>query len=80
MVSIKQAENVETRHFMDDEHQITIGVDKNMWQILQLVANYNTKIGSDWHNLNVWIINRLLSKPKDIEPWEWISKAVIDLR
>lgn len=84
MVSISPEKNVEVRHFMDDEHQITIGVDAELWDILQRIANYTAKRkgwldgrGSDWDNLNIWIVGRVAKRPKDVEPYQWISAVVL---
>lgn len=86
MNSIDTAENVEVRHFMDDEHQITIGIHKDIWPVLQGVANRKSKTagwlngaGGDWDNMNIWIIGRLAKCPSNIEPHNWISKVVEDL-
>ena len=75
MNSVDPGKNVEVRHFMDDEHQLSIGVDKDIWPALQAIANQQTK-GSDWYNLNIWIIRRLITCPGNIEPHQWISQAI----
>ena len=82
MVSISPEQNVEVRHFMNDEHQLTIGVRGDVWPLLQELANHgamsNNRLsgrGSDWTNLNIWIIGRLHVKPRGIEPWEWVARA-----
>lgn len=86
MLSVRKLGNrVETRHFIDDEHQITIGIESELWPFLQQIANANAKrngwlngMGSDWDYLNIWIIRRVHSCPRDIEPWQWVEKAIID--
>ena len=82
MVSISPEQHVETRQFMDDEHQITIGIPAEIWPILQELANHEAKQnnwlngrGSPWAYLNIWINRRLVAKPDEVEPWEWIAKA-----
>jgi hypothetical protein len=80
MLSIKKiGQQVECRNFMDDEHQITIGIDSDLWPIIQQIANVTAKRkgwlaghGSEWDYLNILIINLLSSRPFDKEPWEWI--------
>ena len=82
MMSIATGEDVEARHFMDGEHQITIGIDRNLWPRLQVVANEVARgkgwlrgSGTDWDCLNVWIIGRLNSCPKGMEPYAWVARA-----
>ena len=68
---------------MDDEHQITIGLDKNTWPILQEIANQTANEkkwlggrGNDYEHLNIWLIGRLSNCPRGVEPHQWISKAI----
>ncbi|MCX6864631.1 MAG: hypothetical protein NTV46_00170 [Verrucomicrobia bacterium] len=82
MRSIGTGDNIEVRHFMDDEHQITIGIDRNIWTIIQRIAN-QTAIdkqwldgkGSEWEYLNCWIIDQLSRCSKEVDAHEWISQA-----
>lgn len=83
MRSIGTAKNVEVRHFMDDEHQITIGIDRDLWPIVQGLANQAASErqwlggkGSDGDHLNLWIIGHLARCPKGVEAHDWVSQAV----
>ena len=82
MRSIAAGINIETRHFMDDEHQITIGIDREFWPVVQRIANQRAidkkwlaSSGSEWDYLNIWIIGRLSSCPEGVDAHDWISKA-----
>ncbi len=82
MNSIDRNENTEVRHFMDDERQISIGIAPEAWIALQALANEKAKEagwlngrGSDWDNLNIWVIGRLARCPDGIEPYQWIAQA-----
>lgn len=73
---------MESRHFFDDERQITIAVSIECWSRLQKLANDTAASegwlggkGSDWDYLNIWIIRRLSQRPKEIEKNEWIAQA-----
>jgi len=83
MRSIGTGDNIEARHFVDDEHQITIGIDRNLWPKVQRIANQTANDkqwlggrGSEWDYLNIWIIGRLSGCPKGVDAHEWISQAV----
>jgi len=83
MVSISRDDNVEIRHFMDDEHQLTIGIRAELWPLLQELANREAERrkwlngrGSDGNYLNIWVIGRLAEKPEKVEPWQWVASAV----
>lgn len=83
MRSIATGNNIEVRHFMDDEHQITIGIDSDLWPRIQLIANETARErrwlggkGSDWDYLNIWVIGRLALCPKGVQGHDWISQAV----
>ena len=82
MRSIAIGSDIEARHFMDDDHQITIGIKRNLWPVLQDIANRTASErrwlsgkGSDWDYLNIWVIGRLSSCPEGIEPHDWLSRA-----
>jgi len=69
-------------HFMDDDHQLSIGVSKILWPVLQEMANREAQcsrwlggLGSDWEYLNIWIIRRLADRPDGVEPWQWITRT-----
>jgi hypothetical protein len=71
---------------MDDEHQITIGINKDLWPKLQIMANILAKQhgwlsakGNDRDYLNILVISLLASRPKEIEPWQWITKTLNDV-
>ena len=71
MLSIAPGENVEARHFMDEEHQITIGIARHQWPRLQRLANQAAEAnggrpdpGAEWDRLNGWILRRLSSCPR----------------
>ena len=80
MNSICPDENVEVRHFMNDENQITIGINKDLWLIIQNLANAKSKQqdwlsgkASDSDNLNILVVSRLATRPKSVEAWQWIA-------
>ena len=85
MRSVKESgEQIEVRHFMDDDYQITIGIDSELWPILQQIAIATAKRkgwlighGSSWDYLNLWVLGRLLHRPAKVEPWQWIEMAVV---
>jgi len=74
---------METRHFMDDEQQITITVSESTWEAAQKLANetaisegwLNNK-GSNWDHLNIWIIRQLSQRPSNIDKNEWIKQSI----
>ena len=70
--------NRETRHFMDDERQITISLDVNIWSAIEsLIKTEGFRKGNcDSSNLNIWIIGRLSKRPNGITPELWVAKAV----
>jgi len=83
MRSIKNGDGVEARHFMDGEHQITIGIDRSLWPMVQRLANQTASskrwlsgTGTEWDYLNIWIIGRISSCPKGVDAHAWISQAV----
>lgn len=82
MNSIATAGNIETRHFMDDEHQITIGIDMDLWPALLRIAHQSARDnqwlagrGTERDYLNIWIIGRLSTCSKGVEAHDWISQA-----
>jgi len=82
MLSIAPGENVEARHFMDDEHQITIGIARHQWPRLQRLANQAAEAnggrpdpGAEWDRLNGWILRRLSSCPRGVAPHAWVALA-----
>lgn len=81
MRSISTGKKTETRHFMDDEQQLTIGIHKDLWPIVQRIANRTANEkqwlggrGSDFDYLNIWIIGCVARCPKNVELHEWISQ------
>ena len=74
---------MESRHFFDDERQITVTVSIECWRQLQKLANETAASegwlcgkGHDWDYLNIWIIGRLALRPIEIEKNEWIAQAI----
>jgi hypothetical protein len=85
MISIKKTGSHEDRHFMDGEHQITVGIDPTLWLVVQQIADTAAGEkgslvgnGSDWDRLNVWIVGQVHRCPKDIELWAWIEKQALE--
>ena len=83
MNSIGTGTNYEARHFMDDERQITIAIDRDLWPMIQRVANQTANEegwlggrGSEWDYLNIWMISRLARCPRGVEGHDWVSQAV----
>ena len=70
---------------MNDEKQISIGIDNNHWNTIQRIANaqalsknWLSGKGTNWDYLNIWIIGTLFKCPKNVEPAEWITKIAIN--
>ncbi|MCR6663786.1 MAG: hypothetical protein NVV60_11760 [Luteimonas sp.] len=83
MRSIGGGDNIEVRHFMDDEHQITIGLDRSLWPLIQRIANQAAADnqwlgakGSEWEYLNIWIVGLVAQCPRGVEAHEWITDTV----
>lgn len=73
-------EEMESRHFMSSEEQITITLPQLTWQSLQRLANENAKKenwlggeGSDWDYLNIWICYQVHVCPKNTKIEEWLK-------
>jgi hypothetical protein len=74
---------LETRHFMDDERQITISLETKAWESVQesanalaLKNNWLAGTGGDYENLNIWIIGRLSACPPNVSSADWIMRSV----
>jgi hypothetical protein len=84
MVSVNPINvDIETRHFMSDERQISIGIEKSLWNKLQTIANYEAfkegwlgGKGSKGDYLNIFIIGLVYKCPKGIEPWRYITDFI----
>ena len=75
---------MESRHFFDDERQLTITVNEVCWAAIQNLANEAAASegwlgghGSDWDYLNIWIIRRLAKRPNGIDKNEWVAQAIL---
>ena len=86
MLSIAPGENVQARHFMDDEHQITIGIARHQWLQLERLVNQaaatnggRPEPGADWDLMNGWILSRLMSCPRGVAPHAWVALAADEL-
>jgi hypothetical protein len=86
MVSIQPTGDAEPRHFFDGDRQITIGLQKSYWLLLEQIAVEQANkrgwlegggITSDY--LEIWIIGQVSSCPKNLQAWDWIKMADDDL-
>jgi len=75
--------DIESRHFMDDERQITITIDAQSWISIEILANKLAHIegwlggkGSNWHYLNIWVLGRLAKCPANVDKNDWIYQAI----
>jgi hypothetical protein len=77
------ASRQESRHFMDGERQITITLDAALWESVQELANrtagsakWLSGKGTNWDNLNIWIIGRVSRCPRGTEANQWVRQAI----
>ena len=75
--------DLETRHFMDDERQITISLEPKACESVQESANMQalndnglSGTGSDYKNLNICIIGRLSTCPPNLSSADWVMRSV----
>ena len=79
------SKKIETRHFMNVEKEISIGLEEKLWPVVQLIANASAANkkwlsgkGSNFDHLNIWIFERLSECPNDIESNTWIAEAALN--
>jgi hypothetical protein len=70
---------METRHFIDDERQITMSLKAEDWTTLQKIANLEATgknwlsgVGSEYYFLNIWIIGRMSACPIGVNKDDWV--------
>lgn len=81
------SKKIETRYFMHGEKEISIGLEEKLWPIVQLIANataankkWLSGKGSNFDHLNIWVVERLLKCPDDIESNTWIAEATLNYK
>ena len=79
------SKKIETRYFMHGEKEISIGLEEKLWPVVQLIANataankkWLSGKGSNFDHLNIWVVERLLKCPDDIESNTWIAEAALN--
>lgn len=79
--------DLEIRHFFDGDRQKTVCLPHDLWPSLQNIANETAKSenwldgnGSDWENLNIWILGqiRAMMKTKNCSS-SWVTSLSSEL-
>ncbi|WP_028765121.1 hypothetical protein [Shewanella colwelliana] len=79
--------DLETRHFFDGDKQKSVCLPPDLWPSLQELANETAKsenwlggTGSDWDNLNIWILGEIRSwMDSTSDSTRWITSRSSEL-
>ena len=86
MNSVRPGKDTETRHFFDEDLQLTIGIRSDLWALAEAAAEDKARrrdsLGSkrsSWEILNTWVIGVIHhGEQSGLEGWELVTEAVLD--